>query len=119
MRLPRYHLRTLLIAVAVASLGNGTIAGLARRRAAHLCQAAHHQKLSNDASLSAYFIDLRYLSWGPSEPERAEMAAYERLGDHHAALQAKYERAARFPWLPVEPDPPEPKLIPSGANAEP
>jgi hypothetical protein len=27
----------------------------------------------------------------------------------HFALFEKYERAARRPWLPVEPDPPEPK----------
>jgi hypothetical protein len=26
---------------------------------------------------------------------------------HYAALARKYERAARYPWLPVEPDPPE------------
>ncbi len=24
-------------------------------------------------------------------------------------LARKYERAARYPWLPVEPDPPEPQ----------
>ena len=29
--------------------------------------------------------------------------------DHHASLARKYERAARYPWLPVEPDPPEPE----------
>ena len=28
---------------------------------------------------------------------------------YHAALRRKYERAARYPWLPVPPDPPEPK----------
>jgi hypothetical protein len=27
----------------------------------------------------------------------------------YRALAAKYERAARYPWLPVAPDPPEPK----------
>jgi hypothetical protein len=27
---------------------------------------------------------------------------------YHAALARKYERAARYPWLPVEPDPPQP-----------
>ena len=53
-------------------------------------------------------IDRRYLHWGPSEPERAEMAADQCRGDYHAGLQAKYERAARYPWLPVEPDRPEP-----------
>jgi hypothetical protein len=28
---------------------------------------------------------------------------------HFAALRRKYERAARHPWLPVEPDPPTPE----------
>jgi hypothetical protein len=40
----------------------------------------------------------------------AEQAAYER---EHAAyyekLKNKYEHAARYPWLPVEPDPPTPR----------
>jgi hypothetical protein len=29
--------------------------------------------------------------------------------EHHRSLAAKYRRAARCPWLPVSPDPPEPK----------
>jgi hypothetical protein len=41
------------------------------------------------------------------------MAAYERRGDYHAALQAKYERVARYPWLPVEADRPEPTELTS------
>jgi hypothetical protein len=28
---------------------------------------------------------------------------------YHAAMAHKYEHAARYPWLPVEPDPPEPE----------
>ena len=28
---------------------------------------------------------------------------------HFEKLRAKYERAARYPWLPVAPDPPEPR----------
>jgi hypothetical protein len=108
MHLPRYRLRTLLMVVAVAALGMGTIVGLARRRESYLRQAAHHRKLSNEARLYAMFIERRYLHWWPSEPEKAEMAAYERRGDYQAALQAKYELAARYPWLPVEPDRPEP-----------
>jgi hypothetical protein len=28
--------------------------------------------------------------------------------DHHAAMAEKYRQAARQPWLPVAPDPPEP-----------
>lgn len=34
-------------------------------------------------------------------------AIAERVG-YHGRLKVKYEQAARFPWLPVEPDPPEP-----------
>jgi hypothetical protein len=31
-----------------------------------------------------------------------------RRADYLTALASKYQHAARFPWLPVEPDPPEP-----------
>jgi hypothetical protein len=31
-----------------------------------------------------------------------------RRVDYHAHLKEKYRRAARSPWLSVEPDPPEP-----------
>jgi hypothetical protein len=37
---------------------------------------------------------------------------YDRMtdrADYHASLARKYEHAARYPWLPVEPDPPEPE----------
>jgi hypothetical protein len=30
------------------------------------------------------------------------------IRDRHARLKEKYLRAARYPWLPVEADPPEP-----------
>jgi hypothetical protein len=41
------------------------------------------------------------------------MAYASRLklcSDFHRALRLKYEHAARFPWLPVAPDPPSPDL---------
>ncbi len=31
-----------------------------------------------------------------------------KLASYHAALRQKYERAASYPWLTVEPDPPRP-----------
>jgi hypothetical protein len=31
-----------------------------------------------------------------------------KLADYHARLVPKYEHAASQPWLPLEPDPPEP-----------
>jgi hypothetical protein len=42
-------------------------------------------------------------SVGPS-PERSR-----KLWPYFHSLRQKYERAARYPWLPVEPDPPEPE----------
>jgi regulator of PEP synthase PpsR (kinase-PPPase family) len=34
---------------------------------------------------------------------------YRLSGDRSGKLKQIYEKAARYPWLPVEPDPPEPK----------
>ncbi len=40
---------------------------------------------------------------------RREAAKWEKLVIYHFRLRRKYEWAASFPWLPVSPDPPEPK----------
>jgi hypothetical protein len=54
-----------------------------------------------------------------SDPPEAGTAAFQewereqerqRLRvEHFDQLRLKYERAARYPWLPVAPDPPEPR----------
>jgi hypothetical protein len=44
---------------------------------------------------------------GP-EPSPARLAKMKVQAAHYARQRAKYERAARYPWLPVAPDPPEP-----------
>src|SRR5947209_518836 len=41
--------------------------------------------------------------------EADEASLRRSKSTYHSALRAKYERAARYPWLPVAPDPPEPK----------
>lgn len=38
--------------------------------------------------------------------DRADLLSLIR---YHTELRTKYERAAARPWLPVEPDPPEPR----------
>ena len=40
---------------------------------------------------------------------RQGLQKWTARGQHAASLKDKYERAARYPWLPVEPDPPEPE----------
>lgn len=44
-----------------------------------------------------------------AKEERASADHEGVKADYHACLREKYERAARYPWLPVEPDPPEPE----------
>ena len=34
---------------------------------------------------------------------------YQRLVFYHGGVARKYWHAASYPWLPVEPDPPEPE----------
>ena len=42
---------------------------------------------------------------------RGKQSKYHaKQADYHASLARKYERAARYPWLSVAPDPPEPTL---------
>ena len=43
------------------------------------------------------------------ERDRAQLAQKRRQAAFFHRLASKYARAARYPWLPVEPDPPEPK----------
>ena len=42
------------------------------------------------------------------EAEARIRASWQRVADYHAAMRRKTERAALFPFLPIEPDPPEP-----------
>jgi len=34
---------------------------------------------------------------------------YFKYSSHHAAMKQKYQHAARYPWLPIAPDPPPPE----------
>jgi hypothetical protein len=93
MRLPRFRLRTLMIAVAVA----GIALDLHTRSCASRQLAVYHDKES-----------LKLLPCG--EHERLFDARRQRAWIWwHLDLAAKYRRAADHPWLPVPPDPPPPK----------
>jgi len=37
------------------------------------------------------------------------LEGYRRTALYYRRMRQKYERAARYPWLPVESDPPEPR----------
>jgi hypothetical protein len=89
MRLPRprFSVRRMMVVVAIVGIALGLDAWKASRAAFFGQKGAGHMqawlRLPTDAPLSK----TRY----------------------HLRLASKYYRAYRSPWLPVEPDPPEPK----------
>ena len=84
MRLPRLTTRRLMVLVAVAAiLAAGAVEGERRRARFH--------------ELAVYY------SW------RLLRSSTARHGAYFAMMRQKYLRAARYPWLPVPPDPPPPE----------
>ncbi|SRR5579883_3454281 len=104
MRGPRWQfsLRRMMIAVALAALVFG---GEATRR--------RWSTLSSAYRVKAALFESRAMmaARGRSEAEVLNVhrkGEFQRLADHYDALALKYDLAARFPWLPIGPDPPEP-----------
>jgi hypothetical protein len=138
VRLPRlrFTIRWMMVVVAIVALALGsTLWGLKMRRLArsYALRASMSKQLESkhrglEARVTGAVQEIEELQQeigepGPvrEEPSFAaigldqmrlisEYAAHSRrLADHHATLRRKYERAARYPWLPVDPDPPEPE----------
>jgi hypothetical protein len=86
---PRFTVRRLMVAVAIVGMGLGFCGWMSRRAEAFQARATSHASLAFRASVA----------------DRVDI----RLMEHHRDLAFKYSRASRCPWLPVEPDPPEPK----------
>jgi hypothetical protein len=104
MRLPRVRLtvRGMMLAVAIVAL---VVWGERMRRAS----SAYWER----AEFYRYLLTTPRNNPPPSEGESVasttEIAQGRRLIRYCEIMQAKYERAARRPWLPVEPDPPDPE----------
>jgi hypothetical protein len=115
MRLPRFRVRALMIAVAAtaALLGGGL--AIKRREAAFQKSADYHYLTYVDTFWSGPPTELipAHPDDEPSPVQWAKSMAWQehksRLMDYHQAMQAKYEHAARYPWLPVALDPPLPE----------
>jgi hypothetical protein len=83
-----------MVAVAIVAL---SIAAeqMRRKSTRYRERAERHANIEHaHRELAALLPPLRSSAW---------LAAY------HAELRRKYEHAARYPWLPVEPDTPEPE----------
>jgi hypothetical protein len=135
MRMPRvrFTVRRLIVAIAVIAilLAVGpqirrTIhlsrlsAGFARRAAMHdeyesiwrEDERKWREREEDDRQLADQ-SDLRSVAdFWREQAERSAVRAEKRkaLADYHARMKAKYNAAARRPWLDVEPDPPPPEL---------
>ncbi len=97
--LPRVPLtvRRMMVWVAICAVILGGVYELARRSAKFTELAARHQ-----ASIKEETFYAIGLGWGtPDRLSPRESWRLEMLG--------KYRHAAQYPWLPVEPDPPEPE----------
>ncbi len=104
MRLPRvqFAIGWMMVAVAIIALLLGSVA-IPRRRAFLQGLADYHAeraRITRNSHGSIIRPDGVYVHVPLAPP---------RLADYREAMAAKYERAARSPWLPVDPDPPVPK----------
>jgi hypothetical protein len=98
---PRMTARRWLIAVAVVALACAATVRIRERRSRFARIAQEH----SGAWPPLAYPDLVVAT----EAERERLTLWSaRVTAWHAGMAGKYQRAARYPWLPVEPDPPEP-----------
>jgi hypothetical protein len=112
--------RRWMAVVAALALVLGAIAGMWRR-------ARRFERLATSHALDA--VTYADAAWdcvrfnlnrdGDVDSATRGMAdRYWELYVYHGLLEEKYDRAASRPWLPVEPDPPEPKRIAWGGSGD-
>jgi hypothetical protein len=78
-----------------------------RRRSFEALAAYHHTRVAHFVIVQSLddVTVIRRIS-----RDRKPLATDEvKVATWHEAMARKYRQAARNPWLPVEPDPPEPK----------
>ena len=101
MRLPRMTTRRWIVAVAVIGLMlGGTIEAY---RLAYRLRRRYDDFLDRAQWHSGFVFD-----WNARWRKNESDATVRRI-NYHAEMARKYEHAARYPWLPVAPDPPEPE----------
>lgn len=86
MKLHRASIRSMMLVIALLGLVFGLVIPMHRR-------ATDFRSKSNDHRLRQVVMEQGFgVGTAPAE--------------YHRAMAAKYDRAARYPWLPVEPDAP-------------
>jgi hypothetical protein len=110
MKHPRFTVRLLMLAVALVALGLGYLTTRERaairlaRSAYHAAEAEGYRRIVADWGKG----EVRLINLTREQAE-ADVERFKRSAVHHDAMSRKWREAARYPWLPVEPDPPEPR----------
>jgi hypothetical protein len=102
-RIMRIRFKVHLLMVVVA-IGAFAMAGPTLVRRSNRFRALAEDQAEAEAMSLAYADDARGEGRAPQRVARGE-----QMADYHRRLRIKYERAARYPWLRFEPDPPEPE----------
>lgn len=106
MRPPRLRLRTLMIAVSAIALILGAAAWTERHR--RWVRDALRISLKHQyAAMIEGRVEVVSGRKSPGSPAGNERA--RRRVAYHNAMAEKYSQAALRPWMPIWPDPPEPK----------
>ena|SRR5437870_4357658 len=129
----RYTVRLMLVVVGVVGMTLGAWVITSRRSATFTERARHHAEeifgIEDEIAPNPDWED----SWLSADPDRRpprgsfhppgwsppseadpppieswRMSQARRIA-YHESMKKKYERTARYPWLPVPPDPPEPE----------
>jgi hypothetical protein len=113
MRMPQFTIRRLMVLVMIAGLALGA-ESMRRRSHAYRARAAQCGQwvAVNKAMIGSIALGGTNPGVSAQETRRrieAEEKSARRRAEHYQRLESKYERAARYPWLPVEPDPPMPE----------
>jgi hypothetical protein len=113
MRRPRFTTRTAIVIVALASLAAWGVA-MQRRSDAYTARAREHElrRWSYSINVSVWSAE-KAQHPGSRDYYEALLAPLQRGAEYEDRLVRKYRRAARYPWLPVAPDPPAPPDIPA------
>ena len=108
MTVPRFTVRRLMLAVAIAGLLLGGFVEfkvLRGRSDRYRRVAREHAEMGEMLRSLAGQPGMSLLYCSPGPGARSVPYPIETVIDHQDRLRRKYERAARYPWLGVEPDP--------------
>jgi hypothetical protein len=116
MRLPRmrFTVRRMMIVVVGVGLLTGVGRAMGQRSARFRMLSEKHWAEHWDGAIVFRSGDVEGTGPDSGEQNPAIVEIRRRVAAQqvfHRRMAEKYERAARYPWLGVEPDPPEPKSL--------